>query len=110
MVKQLQIIVLILSLIIGISYSQEIDLELMLDNEMESDDNVDLLVFLQDLQKHPFNLNTVTIQELESIPWISSKTARDIINYRKKWGDFTSVASLLKVKSVDAEMFFIIKE
>ena len=85
-------------------------MELMLDNEIESEDNVDLLVYLQDLQLHPFNLNTVTIQELQSIPWISAKIARDIINYRKKNGAFTSVSGLLKLKSVDDETFFIIKE
>jgi competence protein ComEA len=46
------------------------------------------------------NINTATKEELTSIKGIGDKRARDIIDYRKKNGDFKSIDDLEKVPGI----------
>lgn len=46
------------------------------------------------------NINTATKEELTSIKGIGDKRAQEIINYRKKNGDFKSVDDLEKVPGI----------
>jgi len=46
------------------------------------------------------NINTATKEELTSLKGVGAKRAQDIIEYRKKNGDFKSVDDLQKVPGV----------
>ncbi len=46
------------------------------------------------------NINTASVQELQSVKGIGEKTAQAIVKYRKKHGAFSSVAELKHVKGI----------
>ncbi|MCD6548823.1 MAG: helix-hairpin-helix domain-containing protein [Thermodesulfobacterium sp.] len=46
------------------------------------------------------DLNKATAEELESLPGIGPKIAKNIIEYREKFGPFKSVEELLEVKGI----------
>lgn len=46
------------------------------------------------------NINTATKEELTSLKGVGDKRAQDIIDYRKKHGDFKSVDDLQKVPGI----------
>lgn len=46
------------------------------------------------------NINTASIEELQTLPSIGPQTARKIIEYREAQGDFKSVDSLTEVKGI----------
>lgn len=43
------------------------------------------------------NINTATVEELEKVPGIGPVTAKNIVDYREKNGDFKSIEDLKKV-------------
>jgi competence protein ComEA len=49
------------------------------------------------------NINTANIDELSKLPGISTKTAREIVNYRSKYGNFTNINELLRIKGINVE-------
>jgi competence ComEA-like helix-hairpin-helix protein len=61
-------------------------------------DIIDSLVVMQNVEIK-FDLTTVTVEELMSIPGIGSKRATDIINFRNTTG-FQSRYDLLKIKGI----------
>lgn len=46
------------------------------------------------------NINTAGIAELTSLPGIGSKTAQNIIAFRKEKGNFTKAEQLLRIKGI----------
>ena len=46
------------------------------------------------------NINTASVEELQTLPSIGPQTARKIIQYRETQGDFTSVDALTEVKGI----------
>ncbi len=46
---------------------------------------------------HKVNINTATLEELQTLPGIGPSLAQNIINYRIKYGVFHSVSDLAKV-------------
>ncbi len=46
------------------------------------------------------NINTATVKELQAVKGIGEKTAKAIVQYRKKHGKFSSVSDLEKVKGI----------
>jgi len=46
------------------------------------------------------NINQANIEELTKLPSISKKTALNIIEYREKYGNFTNLSDLLKIKGI----------
>ncbi len=56
------------------------------------------------------NLNTATIQELDSIPGIGKITAEKIIQYRDKKGFFSKIEELMEVDRIGEATFNKIKD
>lgn len=50
------------------------------------------------------NINTATKEELTTIKGLGDKRAQDIIDYRKKHGDFKSVDDLQKVPGIGSSL------
>ncbi|MFY9801770.1 MAG: helix-hairpin-helix domain-containing protein [Candidatus Acidiferrales bacterium] len=48
----------------------------------------------------PVDLNSATVEQLQSVPGIGPKTAQAIINFREKSGPFRRVEDLLAIKGI----------
>ena len=99
---------LLLLLAPGIA-AQEIDLEELLDTDAESEEQSELVEYLQHLLYKPLDLNRVSAEELQTIPWISPMMAHRIVRYREKIGGYTDPSQLMEVPGINAETFKIIK-
>jgi len=55
------------------------------------------------------NLNTATIDQLETLPGIGRKTAERIIEYRAKSGSFKRIEELMNVKGIGEKSFLKLK-
>ncbi|CAN5550639.1 hypothetical protein BH18ACI1_BH18ACI1_12690 [soil metagenome] len=51
------------------------------------------------------NVNTASAEELEKLPHISAKTAREIIEHREKFGKFRKPEHLLLVRGIGDKRF-----
>lgn len=60
--------------------------------------------------KDKININTATIQELQTLPRIRSKTARSIIHYRNLHGPFRSIEEIMNVPGISAKAFYRLKD
>lgn len=56
------------------------------------------------------NINTALPNQLLRLPGITTNLAEQIINYRSVHGEFTSIAELKKIKTVDNTIFEKLKE
>jgi competence protein ComEA len=59
--------------------------------------------------KSPINLNTATIEQLETLPGIGRKTAERIIEHRTKTGSFKRIEELMNVKGIGEKSFLKLK-
>jgi len=50
--------------------------------------------------QNKIDLNKATIEELENLPGIGPKIAKNIVEYREKFGPFRSIEELLEVKGI----------
>ncbi len=50
--------------------------------------------------QNKIDLNKATIEELENLPGIGPKIAKNIVEYREKFGPFRSVEELLEIKGI----------
>lgn len=62
--------------------------------------NAPIAVAQKKLPAKPINLNTATIEQLEQLPGVGPVTANDIIQFRKKSGQFRSVNDLLAIRRI----------
>lgn len=67
--------------------------------------DADALRQIEYLQVHPFNLNTVSFEELQSIPAISDDDARAVIDHRRRIRRFTSVTQLAQIPGPGMQIF-----
>ena len=60
-------------------------------------------------QKTSINLNTATLDQLETLPGIGRKTAERILDQRQKIGGFKKIEELMNVKGIGEKSFLKIK-
>lgn len=56
------------------------------------------------------NINTATPSELEGLPRIGPKIAREIVDFRTKNGAFKKIEEIMKVKGVGEKLFNQLKD
>lgn len=56
---------------------------------------------LSELAEHPFNINTITREQLEQLPFLSDKMIENILYYIYKYGPMVSKKELLGVEGMD---------
>ncbi len=56
---------------------------------------------LAELADHPFNINTITKEQLEQLPFLSEKLIENILYYLYKYGPMVSKNELLGVEGMD---------
>ena len=59
--------------------------------------------------KPAINLNTATVDQLETLPGIGRKTAERILEYRTKSGSFKRIEELMNVKGIGEKSFLKLK-
>ena len=59
--------------------------------------------------KPAINLNTATLEQLETLPGIGRKTAEHIVEYRTKSGSFKRIEELMNVKGIGEKSFLKLK-
>ena len=59
--------------------------------------------------ENPININTATLDELQKLPFIGTKSAERIVEYRNKYGKFRRVEHLLLIQGISDEKFRRIK-
>lgn len=57
--------------------------------------------FLSELAEHPFNINTITKEQLEQLPFLSDKIIENILYYIYKYGLMVSKKELLGIEGMD---------
>ena len=55
------------------------------------------------------NLNTATVEQLETLPGIGRKTAERILEHRTKTGSFKRIEELMNVKGIGEKSFLKLK-
>lgn len=83
--------------------------EILLDNLLDECEDSKLLDFLEELKKNSLDLNTVSQEELETIPFINSIIAKNIIDYRKENNSFRYKRGLLNVEGINEQIYELIK-
>jgi hypothetical protein len=78
------------------------------DTEIE-DEESQMLDYLESLRRNPYDLNTVTRSELETIPFINAIVADNIIRFRSQNNYYTSKRALLQVEGINEELYDKIK-
>ncbi len=80
---------------------QSPDIEDLLEHMDEYDDSSEILRYLQDKAEHPINVNTASVQEFQTIPWISPIMAAKIIHYREKHNGIRDVKELRQLPGME---------
>jgi len=56
------------------------------------------------------NLNSATVEQLQSLPGIGPATAKSIVDYRAKVGKFNRIEEIINVKGIGEKKFQKIKD
>ena len=59
---------------------------------------------LAELAENPFNINTVTKEELEQLPFLSDELIENILYYVYKYGPLLTINELLGVEGMDRQI------
>jgi len=69
-----------------------------------------LLIPFYSFSTNKIDINQATVEELEKLPGIGPKIAKNIVEYREKNGPFRSIEELLKVKGIGPKKLEQIKK
>jgi len=83
--------------------------EILMDGSIDESEESTTLDFLESLRRNPLDLNRVTLDELNDIPFLSSVIAKKIIDYRDQIKVFKSKRALLKVDGMTEDLYEKIK-
>lgn len=56
---------------------------------------------LEEIAEHPFNINTITKEQLEQLPFLSERIIENILYYMYKYGPMVSKNELLGIEGMD---------
>lgn len=70
------------------------------------EDTYDMLC---ELEQHPFDLNTVSREELEALPFLTAQQVEDLMEYRYRYGTLKSVNELRMIRSLDARLVELLR-
>jgi competence ComEA-like helix-hairpin-helix protein len=62
-----------------------------------------LAVLAKDPPAAPININTATVEQLQTLPSVGPSTAKSIVRYREKNGPFRRVEDLLIIKGMSRQ-------
>jgi len=82
----------------------------LLENSSQDAEDSQLLDELLRLEEHPLDLNTISPEELQVIPGITPFIARNIVKYRERVGEFSSVSQLSAVEGMTRKMFLCLRK
>ena len=71
------------------------------EEESEPEALNDVYELLNDLASHPININSATREELEALPFLSSRQVMDIMEYLDRYGQMRSKNELNAIESLD---------
>ena len=73
-------------------------------SETEDEERIEALYTdLSYLAEHPFELNTVTEEQLKHLPFLSDMQIRKLLEYRSRYGKMLTLYELKNVESFDFE-------
>lgn len=65
---------------------------------------------LADLAQHPFNINAITKEQLEQLPFLSDKMIENILYYVYKYGPLLTKNELLGVEGMDRQTRYFLQD
>ena len=74
--------------------------EVMTVEDVESSQWEETYEWLCELEQHPLDLNTVTREQLEELPFLSSQQIEEIMEYRYRYGPMKSLGELQMIRSL----------
>ncbi|MDR1098341.1 MAG: helix-hairpin-helix domain-containing protein [Tannerella sp.] len=84
-------------------------IEELMEGTEEDNESIEILYNdLSDLSENPFNLNLVTAEQLRRIPFLSDIQLLNILDYRKKQGEFVSIYELKNIQFLDMQTIELI--
>ena len=110
----MRIVVLLLAVSMTVSlkaqsWQQVYDEMMTIDDDEESGellyDNYELM---EQLAAHPLDLNSVTREELEQLPFLSSMQVMDIAEYLDRYGPMRSLGELRMIRSLDRQQLALL--
>lgn len=64
---------------------------------------------LEELAAHPLNINTMTREDFEQLPFLSSQQIEDIQSYLYQYGDMKSLGELAMIRSLGYEQWNLLR-
>ena len=74
--------------------------EVMTVEDVESSQWEETYEWLCELEQHPLDLNTVTREQLEELPFLSAQQIEEIMEYRYRYGPMKSLGELQMIRSL----------
>jgi DNA uptake protein ComE-like DNA-binding protein len=80
-----------------------------IDYASENLEDADFQTAIEELLINPLDLNSVSKTELLNIPFLAPNVADQIIAYRNSKKGFKSLDELLKIESIDQDLFLLLR-
>ena len=86
------------------------DIETLASADSDSSDDIETRASTDNDSGDRINLNSATQKELESLPGVGPATAKNIIDYREKYGGFADIEEIKNVKRIGDKTYEKLKE